>query len=1776
VTEFMPNGTLADEYQKGRRGDPTSIFHRNNPQNSDINNQPRPPLIQKVRIVSRIAFAIASCHSLPKPIVHLDIAARNVLLDKKKQPKLCDFGLAAFQDDMVEIHRDRAELLQTGDSWDQVLMKEVSIIQEKTTDPRKLALYQHVHKHTDEKLCMRWRPPSACGPNPLFDWKMDVYGFGCLMFELATESFPHADVMDEKEVRAQKSVEGAPQCDLSPTNVDIEYDAIMMRCLAPDPPRMIEIAEDLDRLYMKLRRGNYADHETDVQKLFQGVQSARTADPSQRNKAVQPDADNIVTFSFPPHIRFEAKHSDLQTRWETCGEVQEVLQKEIKITLHSWDYDSIAKLLQCIKVENRKPNIVVLVDCLEALGKLAEQADGPSDEQWESVARAVLMLLEAVDKCEDKIADDHYRAIATSGLYAFSRLGENRADAPAINILSPNSMPNSMRDDNSASQTPLHTMALNIVSNIIRRDIFTDAGNLQERICDAICALSSSAMGSYSKVAAREAMYQKGLVLALLEILCQQQRLGNVSVINTAIEALLCFQTDQLLAPNPPTLLSSGFHFQQQGRSGGASVMQEASNYPSVFSILFAFLKNFAGNWKDEKQERLPTLEATTTATHIALLERVAKALVDICQNSEPEQVPKLVTEMDRQSIRFLLSLIQSFKESFSIQEGVVGLLRFAVVAEAEENKADKIGVIAEFDPSFSLFVQAMNMFPRDKNLVQTVNPATSSFKPSFNTNIASSVSRVPVSMASRSPMFAGDMVQAMLGDFKSWLNELRQDDIDRQHSAARLQLSAAIVLGTACSVHDKAQQALTTSHCCLHIVTALRTFRTDVSLVTYGCAALSHICRKNTAHQNVLSQFGILAVLLECLNMHATEWGVMEGILMVLVALLEPSPQILQKLEGPAAAPAEKKAESDDEEETDDFSGSSTQKANKLREAEAEAKRKLKVKRDAERKAQVSAQLAVWLLDSKLWRRLVDECMYRSTLPWCAGLAASFLKLIGAFLYWIPQKMDDWSRAFEEWSDEMRTVDVLRKIFFAQFNQSKATEIRRALRDTTSERPRLQVYVLSALEMWQRLPKEATSFAMKQDQRAVAPVHAAGLAILVALVTKKTPENYRNLGDELALDIDADELEALLSLAITGFHAAISLPHQPAPILLKYSLWLMILMLSDPRWAKMHGAEMSVAACLLTQGVTPALLIDLLQNYRYFRSLQSLLIILLTKLYEIGHLVAVADEVSRLRQLIVSTAGLNEFVPDEGHDTVTMGFFKYTKLTEQCTALKKALDKFEAGTQEEEKKAEPVWDGKNRPHTIEVTAALSDGKEVKFHIKVHWNSKKAFWPLQRSYAEFTKLNKYFFEKYELKFKFPADSFLSLKDAALEARRLGLQDYVNELLKNPFICHNEQFMKFFLISDQKDLKFCSTPTTTQLQCPGFEGFGTDVVVADEKQAVFCSFAKDNKRGAVAVYRSGQLAFHIQVNSGVFKLAWNPIRQSLALLLAKGVIQFYSYTEDSLKEESKVKLLSAPASSFAHSRESPYLYAASTDAKVIVFDTAAGTPSASAHTNKVITLATAFEEKEQLLFLGTNTGELKVCCLKNAQALASPLCNLKLGPAGQLTAMCYAAEIEVLFVIIDDELICLSLTETEVANAENRSVKSKIMRSKDQAASLVKVRYSLKGFNFGPKQLASSVVFMHTVAPFPAFFLAVASSNGIVDLFQLPRSLDNPATKPKGYRGFDLISSWKFKPNSLGKVAYAPFTQTLYVCVEDKTLAISVAAYIPRGNPVAQEGDDNED
>lgn len=418
---------------------------------------------------------------------------------------------------------------------------------------------------------------------------------------------------------------------------------------------------------------------------------------------------------------------------------------------------------------------------------------------------------------------------------------------------------------------------------------------------------------------------------------------------------------------------------------------------------------------------------------------------------------------------------------------------------------------------------------------------------------------------------------------------------------------------------------------------------------------------------------------------------------------------------------------------------------------------------------------------------------------------------------------------------------------------------------------------------------------------------------------------------------------------------------------------------------------------------------------------------------------------------------------------------------------------------------------------------------------------------------------------------------------------MSLQSFVNELVKLPFICHDDDFMKFFKINEQENLKFCCTsPAPQNFQCPGFDVGGTDVVVAEEKRLMFCSFAKPRRMfraspGAVAVFRDNQIVSSLQFTTGVYKLAWNPARQSLAVLLASGLVSFYTLEGDSLKEEQKVKLLATTATAFSHAAENPYLLAASTDSKVIVFDTEAKTPSASSHTSRIVSVTSAFEEKEQLLFLGTNTGELRVCCLKNAQALATPLCTLRLrATAAQLTAMCYVAELEMLFVVIDSELIGLSFTETEVTNVSKRSVKSKIVRSKGDPQGLIKVAYSLTNFGFGAKQRATSAVFMYTKEPFPVHFLAIAASNGVVNLFQLPRrelgvsgSLPRGEEESKINRAFGLIAGWKFKANSIGKLAYAPSAQTLYVCAEDQILSISLAAFIPTGSRFVRVVPDDE-
>ncbi|XP_060584579.1 uncharacterized protein LOC132740653, partial [Ruditapes philippinarum] len=98
ISPYCENGDLHDAIASGK--------DQNNTDEKNINNQ-----ATRVKILLQIALAIQYIHTpvqnVRGPILHKDIASKNVVLDKYLNARLIDFGLAREKDDKSTIHGGR-------------------------------------------------------------------------------------------------------------------------------------------------------------------------------------------------------------------------------------------------------------------------------------------------------------------------------------------------------------------------------------------------------------------------------------------------------------------------------------------------------------------------------------------------------------------------------------------------------------------------------------------------------------------------------------------------------------------------------------------------------------------------------------------------------------------------------------------------------------------------------------------------------------------------------------------------------------------------------------------------------------------------------------------------------------------------------------------------------------------------------------------------------------------------------------------------------------------------------------------------------------------------------------------------------------------------------------------------------------------------------------------------------------------------------------------------------------------------------------------------------------------------------------------------------------------------------------------------------------------------------------------------------------------------------------------------------------------------------------
>src|SRR6266496_3435134 len=166
------------------------------------------PMRQAVELIAKVARTVHYAHE--HRILHRDIKPGNILLDRKGEPHLTDFGLARLVETESTVTRT-LEVLGT---------------------PSYMA------------------PEQALGENAAVSSATDVYGLGAVLYQLLTGQPPFAGGTTYETIKLLLDTEPRQPRLVNP-KIDRDLSTICLKCLEKDPKRRyssaLALAEDLER-----------------------------------------------------------------------------------------------------------------------------------------------------------------------------------------------------------------------------------------------------------------------------------------------------------------------------------------------------------------------------------------------------------------------------------------------------------------------------------------------------------------------------------------------------------------------------------------------------------------------------------------------------------------------------------------------------------------------------------------------------------------------------------------------------------------------------------------------------------------------------------------------------------------------------------------------------------------------------------------------------------------------------------------------------------------------------------------------------------------------------------------------------------------------------------------------------------------------------------------------------------------------------------------------------------------------------------------------------------------------------------------------------------------------------------------------------------------------------------------------------------------------------------------------------------------------------------------
>jgi serine/threonine protein kinase len=947
LMEFITGGSLAMELEKAAAGNIESIFHADHPKNILDRNEgiEDPVLFHVVRVAKGIASALMKIHE--NGILHLDISARNIFLDDYKRPKIGDFGSAVEAKSLLDIYNDSKRGIMVDDVDYRLFVGDVTFRKYREKGARRPVAWMPDWVLTEEY-----------GP-PLIDWHVDVYSFGCVLFELTQKCSPHAGLTNEQILHLKKCGQGNPAI---PTSTDRKLAEMMEECWAAykDQRPFTEICFSLGDYHRDLKNQSSETRDmntaySQLRAMLEVLKEAETLNLS----ILADDADS--TTMIRKKLKFEIGANEFLSVIDCSMRFRDYLTilKSIKFITNSGD----ARVTQDSRA-------IALAHCMDCLSALAGDAHASIDEgeHWKELAQIIVTtcftVIPKLSQTKTAISVNE-RKLVVSSLHAVKLILE-------INI--------------SKIYLVEDIQFLRVPELIFRlyQDCFDQTDIMQANV-------SLTQTVSLTSLEISALLYSQDVLPILVR--CMQKHADKLETVLSCLKTLGTFSLAQLLLPSPASNESA------KNVPAPVNAKHQLQTWNMLFSAIFSVVITCAREgFPDPKQKMLETALLTLYRT---------------CEKSifYPELLEHFLYSVSPDTIQVLLRVLHHYREvnQFRLQEGAVGLLSHILrtgmqnatltvtvaeivdtVTEANDQESfamresegcigtksmtrgtehfyeskktlpsdgrtlatatafqeiplptpneTRVKALVSDEESLKLLLDAMERFQTDEKLASLlktkpdlegaiVNTSSRSSSRSLNSSFYSSTAAVTTGITvlatatnhyGNKQTSKGGMTVALSGGagdangngfgeafaegFQQGIAEsivdvaLYLDEDGEEITAASLQKSVASILGRTCEVLPAIQFELLRTRYNLFILKAFDTFSNDVQLIRLGSDSLYYICRRNAGQQRSLYNLNVIKHLSSVFAVHRSESLVAESILLTMTGLLEPDPVELRR----------------------------------------------------------------------------------------------------------------------------------------------------------------------------------------------------------------------------------------------------------------------------------------------------------------------------------------------------------------------------------------------------------------------------------------------------------------------------------------------------------------------------------------------------------------------------------------------------------------------------------------------------------------------------------------------------------------------------------------------------------------------------------------------------------------------------------------------------------------------------------------------------------------